>query len=96
VRIDGQTHFFELVQKTCQVRFSDLLRHVNLCKGPRTLQKFPQKIANTEDASKKGLWNLTCCTSCDNVVQKITYHKPFLQASSVFETSIESRSSSQQ
>jgi len=37
--------FFELVQKTCQVHFSYLLRHGNfrVCKGPRTLQKFPQK-----------------------------------------------------
>jgi len=36
-------HFFELVQKTCQVRFSYLLRHGYLCKGPRTLRKFLQK-----------------------------------------------------
>jgi len=36
-------HFFELVQKTCPVRFSYLLGHGNLCKGPRTLRKFPQK-----------------------------------------------------
>ena len=35
--------FFEVVQKTCQVRFSYLLQHCNLCKGPRTLRKFPQK-----------------------------------------------------
>jgi len=35
--------FFELVQNTGQVRFSYLLRYGNLCKGPRTLQKFPQK-----------------------------------------------------
>jgi len=28
--------FFELVQKTCQVRFSYLFRHSNLCKGPQT------------------------------------------------------------
>ena len=34
--------FFELVPKTSQVRFSYLLRHGNLCKGPRTLRKFPQ------------------------------------------------------
>ena len=33
--------FFEVVQKTCQIRFSYLLRHGNLCKGPRTLRKFP-------------------------------------------------------
>jgi len=35
--------FFEVVQKTCQVHFSYLLRHGNFCKGPRTLQKFLQK-----------------------------------------------------
>jgi len=35
--------FFELVQNACQVRFSYLLRYGNLCKGPRTLRKFPQK-----------------------------------------------------
>jgi len=29
--------FFEMVQKKCQVRFSYLLRHGNLCKGPQTL-----------------------------------------------------------
>jgi len=34
--------FFELVQTTCQVNFS-YLRLGNICKGPRTLQKFPQK-----------------------------------------------------
>ena len=35
--------FFEVVQKTCQVHFSYLLRLGNFCKGPRTLRKFPQK-----------------------------------------------------
>jgi len=35
--------FLRWYKKTCQVRFSYLLRHGNLCKGPRTLQKFPQK-----------------------------------------------------
>jgi len=35
--------FFELVPKTCQVHFSYLLRLVNVCKGPPTLRKFPQK-----------------------------------------------------
>jgi len=34
---------FEVVQKTCQVQFSYLLRHSNFCKAPRTLRKFPQK-----------------------------------------------------
>jgi hypothetical protein len=34
--------FFELVQNTCQVCFSYLRCCSNLCKGPRTLQKFPQ------------------------------------------------------
>jgi len=32
-----------VVQKTCQVHFSYLLWLGNFCKGPRTLQKFPQK-----------------------------------------------------
>ena len=35
--------FFEVVQKTCQVHFSYLLRLGNFCKDPRTLRKFPQK-----------------------------------------------------
>jgi len=35
--------FFELVQNTCQVRFSFLLRHGNLWKGLWTLRKFTQK-----------------------------------------------------
>jgi len=35
--------FFELVQNTCQVRFLYLFRYGNICKGPRTLRKFPQK-----------------------------------------------------
>jgi len=35
--------FFEVVQKTCQVDFSYLLRLGNFCKGPRTLRKFLQK-----------------------------------------------------
>ena len=35
--------FFELVQNTCQVRFSYLLCYGNFCKGPRTLRKVPQK-----------------------------------------------------
>jgi len=35
--------FFEVVQITCQVHFSYLLRLGNFCKGPRTLRKFPQK-----------------------------------------------------
>ena len=39
-KIQFSTLFLELVQKPCQVRFSYLLRHGNLCKGPRTLQKF--------------------------------------------------------
>ena len=37
--------FFELVQKTCKVRCSYLLRQGNLRKGLRTLRKFLQKIA---------------------------------------------------
>ena len=35
--------FYELVQNMCQVCFSYLLRYGKLCKGPRTLRKFPQK-----------------------------------------------------
>ena len=35
--------FLEMVLKTCQGCFSYLLWHDNFCKGPRTLQKFPQK-----------------------------------------------------
>ena len=35
--------FFELAQKTCQVRLSYLLLYHYLCKGPRTLRKFLQK-----------------------------------------------------
>jgi len=35
--------FFELVQNSCQVRFSYLLHYRNLCEGPRTLRMFPQK-----------------------------------------------------
>jgi len=35
--------FFELVQKTWQVRFLYLRWHDNLCKGTRTLRNFPQK-----------------------------------------------------
>ena len=38
--------FFELVKKTCQVQFLDLLRLGNFWKGPRTLRKFPQKCQN--------------------------------------------------
>ena len=35
--------FFELVQKTCQLHFSYLLRHGKFCKAPRDMRKFPQK-----------------------------------------------------
>jgi len=35
--------FLKMVQNTCQVCFSYLLRCGNLCKGPWTLRKFPQK-----------------------------------------------------
>jgi len=35
--------FFKTGTKKCQVRFSYLLHHCNLCKGPRTLRKFLQK-----------------------------------------------------
>ena len=35
--------FFELVQQMSQVHFSFLLHNNNLCKGLRTLQKFPKK-----------------------------------------------------
>jgi len=35
--------FLEFVQKTCQVHFSCLLQLGSFCKGPRTLQNFPQK-----------------------------------------------------
>jgi len=45
--------FFELVQNTCQVHFSYLLRLGNYCKGPRTLQKFPQKCQKIA-----GCWGL--------------------------------------
>jgi len=37
------TPFFEVIQNTCQVHFSYLLRFGNFCKGPRTLRKWPQK-----------------------------------------------------
>ena len=39
--------FFELVQKTCQVRFWYLLRHGIACKGPQTLRRFPHRCQKT-------------------------------------------------
>jgi len=49
--------FFELVQKSCRVRFSYLFRHGNLCKVPRTLRKFLQecqKIAGCYECAVYG------------------------------------------
>jgi len=49
--------FFEVVQKTCHDRFSYLLRVGNFCKGPRTLQEFPQKCHKIA-----GCWVRRLCT----------------------------------
>jgi len=48
---------FEVVQKTGPVRLSYTLRHGNLCKGPWTLRKFPQKcqkIARCQECAVYG------------------------------------------
>jgi len=57
--------FFELVQKTCQVRFWYLLRHGIACKGPRTLRRFPhrcQKIARCQECAVNGFRPLIAST----------------------------------
>ena len=57
--------FLELVQKTCQVYFSYLLRHANLCKGHQTLRKFLQKCQKIA-----GCWEGTVYGSRPLIVSK--------------------------